>query len=100
MTTIMSASNSEGTYGRCDAKCHTAEHPDCDCICGGRYHGCGSSAIAQDQLTRDLLGDELTSELRNRFTAGRDQARAERIHNRRSPGRGQAALDLAGTVPA
>ena len=26
--------------GRCDARCYNAKHPDCDCICGGRNHGC------------------------------------------------------------
>lgn len=59
MTTIMAVGDSEGTR-RCDARCHTATHPECDCCCGGRYHGKGSSAAAQEQLTRDWLGDELT----------------------------------------
>lgn len=55
--TIMTQGNSEGTR-RCDSSCHTAKRPACRCICGGRYHGLGSSNAAQEQLTKDLLGDD------------------------------------------
>lgn len=42
MTTLISAYNSEGVItGRCDAKCYSATHEDCDCICGGVNHGVG-----------------------------------------------------------
>lgn len=61
MTTAIAVYNSDGCVGRCDAKCHDATHPDCDCICGGRLHGAGQNAIAQN--TRDLLGDELVDAL-------------------------------------
>lgn len=37
--TVMSWHNSEGCVGRCDAKCHNAKSPHCDCMCGGAYHG-------------------------------------------------------------
>jgi hypothetical protein len=37
--TVMTWGNSEGIKGRCDAKCHNATCPHCDCMCGGRYHG-------------------------------------------------------------
>ncbi len=40
MTTITYHS-SGGDKGRCDAKCHDAKHPICDCICGGINHGVG-----------------------------------------------------------
>jgi hypothetical protein len=53
--TIMTHGNSEGTR-RCDATCHNATSPKCVCICGGRYHGKGPRA--QEQLTRDWLGDD------------------------------------------
>ncbi len=43
---------------RCDATCHKATKPECACICGGRYHGRGSSEAAQEQLTKDWLGDD------------------------------------------
>jgi hypothetical protein len=39
--TLISVHNSEGCYGRCDAKCYNARAPECDCICGGRNHGAG-----------------------------------------------------------
>lgn len=39
MATVMRWGNSEGEQGRCDAKCHNATEPHCDCMCGGRYHG-------------------------------------------------------------
>lgn len=41
MTTLISAGNSEGTYGRCDAKCYNAKSSHCHCICGGMNHGKG-----------------------------------------------------------
>lgn len=53
--TIMTQGNSEGER-RCDATCHKAKKPGCTCICGGRYHGRGSSAAAQEALTEDWLG--------------------------------------------
>lgn len=57
MTTALAVYDSDGCIGRCDAKCHDATEPDCDCICGGRLHGVGrSNAIAVN--TADLL-DEL-----------------------------------------
>ncbi len=67
--TIMTAHNSEGCYGRCDARCHKAAHPDCDCICGGRYHGVGSSKKAQEMLTDDWLGSEWKDQI---LAAARD----------------------------
>lgn len=63
MTTAIAVYSSEGCVGRCDAKCHDALEPACDCICGGRLHGVGSAA-AIEQNTRDLRGDELAGELR------------------------------------
>ena len=58
MTTIMAVGNSEGTR-RCDARCHDARHPECDCICGGRYHQRGSQAneLLQDDLKSGVWGE-------------------------------------------
>lgn len=50
MTSVITAGNSEGTYGRCDAKCHKAAGASCRCICGGLYHG--SLANGQEDLER------------------------------------------------
>jgi len=63
MTTAIAVYNSDGCVGRCDARCHNATSPDCDCICGGRLHGIGATnAIAEN--TRHHLGDNLTAALR------------------------------------
>ena len=52
MTTLISAHNSDGCIGRCDAKCYDAQEPRCDCICGGRNHGAGKAAAMEN--TREL----------------------------------------------
>lgn len=51
--TIIAVYNSSGCVGRCDAHCHEALEPHCVCICGGKYHGAGSSQAAQKALTED-----------------------------------------------
>ena len=53
MTTIMTWGNSDGTKGRCDDKCHSAIHPECKCMCGGRYHGAARQAGGVEQAVRD-----------------------------------------------
>lgn len=54
MTTIMLVGSSDSREARrCDAKCHAAKKPACDCVCGGRYHGCGNSKVAQEHLQKD-----------------------------------------------
>lgn len=52
MTTLISAANSDGEYGRCDAKCYNAQGGDCECVCGGRNHGAGLRKAIQN--TREL----------------------------------------------
>lgn len=52
MTTLIEVRNSDGVVGRCDAKCYNAQHPDCDCICGGRNHGAGLQQAVDN--TREL----------------------------------------------
>lgn len=50
MATLIAAYNSEGCYGRCDAKCHDATSDVCHCICGGANHGVGiKKAIANTE---------------------------------------------------
>jgi hypothetical protein len=53
MTTVLAVYNSDGCVGRCDAKCHDASTPDCDCICGGRNHGVGHTRAVTN--TRAML---------------------------------------------
>lgn len=50
--TLIQVGNSSGMVGRCDAKCYEAQHPGCDCICGGKNHGAGLSVAAAN--TREL----------------------------------------------
>lgn len=61
MATLMTWGNSEGTKGRCDAKCHTAKEPECDCMCGGRYHGKantpGGLESAVEEYSDEVLGE-------------------------------------------
>ncbi len=53
MTTVLSVGNSEGER-RCDARCHDAGlFTDCDCVCGGRYHGAGRSQVL-DRVQHDV----------------------------------------------
>lgn len=61
MTTAIAVYDSEGVVGRCDAKCHNAQSPECDCICGGRLHGVGADrAVAEN--TRQHFGEESLEE--------------------------------------
>lgn len=57
MTTLISAGNSEGTYGRCDAKCYNAAGGNCHCICGGMNHGKGEQRAREltSQMTAEML---------------------------------------------
>lgn len=41
MTTLIAVYGHDGCEGRCDAKCYNAQHPECDCVCGGANHGKG-----------------------------------------------------------
>ena len=81
MATIMAQYGAErgGVKGRrCDATCHRAKKPRCACICGGRYHGKGSSEAAQQQLTKDWLGDDWVQQVETRRgVSARTLTRAE-----------------------
>lgn len=68
MATVMTWGNSEGTKGRCDAKCHGATQPECDCMCGGRYHGSRFQLGGVEEAVRQF-GQEVLREA---------EARAER----------------------
>jgi len=41
MATLIIIRHRGRTVGRCDARCHDAKTPKCNCVCGGRNHGCG-----------------------------------------------------------
>ncbi|HEV8653151.1 MAG TPA: hypothetical protein VG276_28095 [Actinomycetes bacterium] len=71
MVTLLSVGNSEGER-RCDARCHQATEPDCDCVCGGRYHGKGL-AQAREQMSQDLQNGRFGEEIRVAVEALREQ---------------------------
>lgn len=61
MATLISVHNSEGLVGRCDARCHDAKDPGCDCICGGRNHGVGLAQATENTVE---MFDELAAKAR------------------------------------
>lgn len=68
MTTIYAVYDRNGCVGRCDAKCHEAKEPDCDCICGGAFHGVGSKVACEDWDT--LTDEEILDNCRDLVTKG------------------------------
>lgn len=42
--TAITYNSSDGTR-RCDARCHDAQSPECDCICAGVLHGAKSNTV-------------------------------------------------------
>jgi hypothetical protein len=51
VTTLIHVGNSEGTVGRCDAKCYGATHGACSCICGGINYSKGLDQARENTLT-------------------------------------------------
>lgn len=66
--TVMSWGNSEGTKGRCDAKCHNATEPTCTCMCGGRYHGVAYRRGGLERAVKEF-GDEVLEKAQARAKA-------------------------------
>lgn len=52
MTTLISYHSSDGSEGRCDARCYDAKHETCNCVCGGRNHGAGKEQAMEN--TREM----------------------------------------------
>ena len=52
MAVLIEVRTSSGVVGRCDAKCYNAQHPGCECICGGRNHGVGLARALEN--TREM----------------------------------------------
>lgn len=55
MTTLIQVGRSSGWSQRCDARCHNATGPDCDCVCGGRFHGRGASGTLREAVEQTAL---------------------------------------------
>ncbi|MGD0263750.1 MAG: hypothetical protein ABSD47_02200 [Candidatus Methylomirabilota bacterium] len=62
MTTLIIYGSSEGER-RCDARCHSAEGPECDCICSGRFHGKANTPGALEQAKEEFK-DQILAKLR------------------------------------
>ncbi|MBA7628826.1 hypothetical protein ES703_36322 [subsurface metagenome] len=61
--TLITTSGSEGTTGRCDARCYNAKGPDCDCCCGGLNHGKGlQKAIENTQKQAETIIENWNNE--------------------------------------
>ena len=52
MAVLIEVRTSSGVVGRCDAKCYNAQHPECECICGGANHGVGLARALEN--TREM----------------------------------------------
>lgn len=61
MATVYSCGNSEGER-RCDAKCHNATQPECDCVCGGYFHGASVNGSMQEKVQD--LADAIAEKIR------------------------------------
>lgn len=60
MATIITVYDNHGEVGRCDARCHEARSFDCNCVCGGAFHGVGTKIAVEDRLLltdREILCD-------------------------------------------
>ncbi len=68
MATLMQWGNSEGIKGRCDDKCHAAKEPDCQCMCGGRFHGAHNRSGGLEAAKREYL-DEVVETAKARAKA-------------------------------
>lgn len=44
MTVLIEVRTPHGTTRRCDATCYKAQGDECNCVCGGRFHGKGLAA--------------------------------------------------------
>ena len=83
MTTAIAVYSSDGCEGRCDARCHNASTPACECICNGRLHGVGATnAITQN--TRDMLGDDMAELLQQYAKTHNLDAGALRVEHRQA----------------
>jgi hypothetical protein len=100
MTTTLAVYNSEGCVGRCDANCHDATSPHCDCICGGKNHGQGLQKAIENN--HELIG--LTPEDLKKFAEahGLDADKLvaiDRIRNKQSRAHKLAKRALSSSDP-
>jgi len=75
MATVFSVVTSLGSVGRCDAQCHEATGFDCNCICGGAFHGVGSKIAWEDRKT--LTDEEILEVVSERLDGRPGRVRRE-----------------------
>lgn len=56
----MRGERSKGKVRVCDRRCHGAKKPDCDCWCGGMFHG--AKGAAAREAFRQTWGEEIPRE--------------------------------------
>jgi hypothetical protein len=85
VTTVLSVGNSEGER-RCDARCHDAGKTECDCVCGGRYHGKGRRQVldqVQDDVVDGVFGETVAIAGRRALANARERSPERvRFHER------------------
>jgi len=50
-----------GTSRTCGPRCHNAKQPECDCWCGGLFHG-AAGAAARQAFVREFGGDDVPAQ--------------------------------------
>lgn len=61
MPALLRWTNSDGSNGQCDSRCHNARRPLCECRCNGLFHGAGSAGTLSQILQE--TGQETLAEL-------------------------------------
>ncbi len=87
MATLMTWGDSEGIKGRCDAKCHHATTPKCECMCGGQFHGKALQPGGLEEAV-EAFWDEVLFNARERAEAGGPSAGSPPQGESRARGRG------------
>ena len=86
--TLITAGNSSGGRMRCDARCHDAQKPKCECVCGGRYHGKGSGSVGLREAIEATEGQWIETLERQGAQAGEVRDILEEAKQRWIPGLG------------
>lgn len=67
MAVLLEVLTADGRARRCDANCHGALHPACDCVCGGLYHG------RRREVERIMMDPDEVQRVRERVRLGRGE---------------------------
>jgi len=50
MTVVMEQLSSSGKRRQCNSRCHSAKHPKCTCICGGKFHSSAGDGTFEQKV--------------------------------------------------